>query len=90
MSLRAAAGPFFGEFGGRYMPESLIAAIDELTEVYESAKADPDFQEEFLALLRATAQPETSLRFSSDAGISIFNGLPSHMPIVSVSLTVLR
>ena len=28
MSLRAATGPFFGEFGGRFMPESLIAAID--------------------------------------------------------------
>src|SRR5690606_36108109 len=37
-----------------------------------------------------TAQPATSLRFSSEAGISIFNGLPSHMLIVSISLTVLR
>ena len=27
MSLRDQHGPFFGEFGGRYMPESLIAAI---------------------------------------------------------------
>ena len=43
MSLRAVNGPFFGEFGGRYMPESLIAAIYELTAVYEEAKADPAF-----------------------------------------------
>ena len=28
-SLREQRGPFFGEFGGRFMPESLIAAIDE-------------------------------------------------------------
>jgi tryptophan synthase beta chain len=41
MSFREASGPFFGEFGGRYMPESLIAAIDELTAEYEAAKADP-------------------------------------------------
>ncbi len=44
MSLRDAKGPFFGDFGGRYMPESLIAAIDELTAVYESAIADEAFR----------------------------------------------
>ena len=72
MSLRAAAGPFFGEFGGRFMPEPLIAAIDELTEVYESAKADPAFQEEFLALLRDYAGRPSALtevpRFAAHAG----------------------
>ena len=40
---RDEAGPFFGDFGGRYMPESLIAAIDELTDCYEGAIADPAF-----------------------------------------------
>ena len=44
MSLREAPGPLFGEFGGRYMPESLIAAIDELAAEYEAAKADPALQ----------------------------------------------
>ncbi|MFV0320468.1 MAG: tryptophan synthase subunit beta [Microbacterium sp.] len=72
MSLRDAAGPFFGEFGGRFMPESLIAAIDELTEVYESANADPAFQEEFLALLRDYAGRPSALtevpRFAEHAG----------------------
>ena len=29
-NLRNNAGPYFGEYGGRYMPESLIAAIDAL------------------------------------------------------------
>jgi tryptophan synthase beta subunit len=42
--LRDASGPFFGEYGGRFMPESLIAAIDELAAAYESAKVDPEFQ----------------------------------------------
>ena len=35
--LREQSGPFFGEFGGRFMPESLIAAIDELTLAYDEA-----------------------------------------------------
>ncbi len=34
---------YFGEFGGRYVPESLIPAVDELTQAYEEAKHDPDF-----------------------------------------------
>ena len=51
MSLRDVKGPFFGQYGGRYMPESLIAAIDELTAVYESAIVDPAFQAEFAELL---------------------------------------
>ncbi|MFG6401370.1 MULTISPECIES: tryptophan synthase subunit beta [unclassified Microbacterium] len=55
MSLRTETGPFFGEFGGRYMPESLIAAIDELTAVYESAMADESFLEELRALLHSYA-----------------------------------
>ena len=70
--LRDVAGPFFGEFGGRYMPESLIAAIDELTAVYESAKADPAFQEEFLGLLKDYAGRPSALtevpRFAEHAG----------------------
>ena len=34
----------FGEFGGRYVPETLVAALDQLNEEYEQAKADPEFQ----------------------------------------------
>ncbi|WP_413353499.1 tryptophan synthase subunit beta [Microbacterium sp. 1P06AB] len=72
MSLRAAAGPFFGEFGGRYMPESLIAAIDELTAVYEESKADPAFAAEFARLLNVYAGRPSALtevpRFAEHAG----------------------
>lgn len=42
-SLRGLPGPFFGDYGGRFMPESLIAAIDELAAAYEDAKADPAY-----------------------------------------------
>ena len=37
---------YFGEFGGRYVPESLIPAVEELTAAYEAAKNDPSFHEE--------------------------------------------
>ena len=33
----------FGPYGGRYVPESLIAALDELTSAWEEARQDPDF-----------------------------------------------
>ena len=42
--LASHEGPYFGQFGGRYVPEALITALDELERVYEEAKADPEFQ----------------------------------------------
>ena len=39
-------GPYFGEFGGRFVPESLIAALDELDNTYQEAKNDPSFIQE--------------------------------------------
>ena len=72
MSLRDVKGPFFGEFGGRYMPESLIAAIDELTAAYESAIVDPAFQAELTALLHDYAGRPSAFtevpRFAAHAG----------------------
>lgn len=72
MSLREAKGPFFGEFGGRYMPESLIAAIDELTAVYETAIVDPVFQAELTDLLHNYAGRPSAFtevpRFAEHAG----------------------
>ncbi|MEQ1735849.1 MAG: tryptophan synthase subunit beta [Rhodoglobus sp.] len=72
MSLRDASGPFYGEYGGRFMPESLIAAIDELAAAYESAKADPAFQAELAELHRTyTGRPSIITevpRFAEHAG----------------------
>jgi tryptophan synthase beta chain len=42
----------FGEFGGRYVPETLIPALDELDEAYDAARADASFQAELRDLLR--------------------------------------
>jgi tryptophan synthase beta chain len=45
-SLKAQNGPYFGEYGGRFVPESLIAALDELEQTYNQAKTDPSFLRE--------------------------------------------
>ena len=71
-NLRMQQGPYFGDFGGRYVPESLIAALDELAEAYELAKLDPTFTEE-LAHLHATYTGRPSIitevpRFAEHAG----------------------
>ncbi|WP_440311605.1 tryptophan synthase subunit beta [Leucobacter chromiireducens] len=71
-SLREQHGPFFGDFGGRFMPESLIAAIDELTAAYVEAQADPEFRAELVELLESYAgrpSPITEVpRFAAHAG----------------------
>jgi len=41
----------FGPYGGRYVPEALIAALDELAAAYDKAKTDESFQAEFRRLL---------------------------------------
>lgn len=37
---------YFGPYGGRYVPETLMPALEELTEAYEKVKNDPEFQRE--------------------------------------------
>ncbi|PPG33812.1 tryptophan synthase subunit beta [Pseudoclavibacter sp. RFBG4] len=51
-SLRNASGPYYGEFGGRFVPESLMAALDELSSAWEAAKADDEFWAELSRLHR--------------------------------------
>jgi len=56
--LRDEQGPYFGEFGGRFVPESLIAALDELSLAYDACKVDPAFQAELADLHRTyTGRP---------------------------------
>ena len=42
---------YFGNFGGRWMPEALVAALDELTAAWHDAMADPEFTGAFQAIL---------------------------------------
>jgi tryptophan synthase beta chain len=46
---------YFGPYGGRFMPEALMAALDELAAEYDKAKVDPEFQAEFHRLLNEYA-----------------------------------
>ncbi|CAN5318852.1 tryptophan synthase subunit beta [soil metagenome] len=66
---------WFGDFGGRFMPEALVAALDELTEAWHGAMADPSFRAEFDAILREYANVPSPLyyaeRLSRQAGVRI-------------------
>src|SRR5262245_1558290 len=43
---------YFGAYGGRFVPETLVAPIEELTRGYLGARADPSFGEELSGLLQ--------------------------------------
>jgi tryptophan synthase beta chain len=65
----------FGPYGGRYVPEALIAALDQLTEVYAEARADPAFRAELDQLLKEYAGRPSRLyeatRFSEAVGARV-------------------
>ena len=54
----------FGAYGGRYVPETLMAALEELEQAYADAQADPSFQAELDDLLHNFAGRETPLYFA--------------------------
>ncbi|MEA2510245.1 MAG: tryptophan synthase beta chain [Actinomycetota bacterium] len=62
----------FGEFGGRFVPEALMAALNELERQWESARGEPDFVSELNDLRRTVVGRPTPLyearRFSERAG----------------------
>jgi tryptophan synthase beta chain len=70
--LSQQVGPYFGDFGGRFVPESLIGALDELEQTYQHAKTDPAFIAE-LANLHKTYTGRPSIiteapRFAASIG----------------------
>ena len=71
-NLRDQSGPYFGQYGGRFVPESLIAALDELDQTYQDAKQDPTFAAELDELHRTyTGRPSIITevkRFAAHAG----------------------
>ena len=54
----------FGPFGGRYVPETLIPALDELDAAFDSAQNDPSFRAELDGLLREYVGRPTALGFA--------------------------
>ena len=55
----------FGEFGGSFVPETLMYALEELIAAYEDARKDPVFQHEFESLLSEYVGRPTPLTFAS-------------------------
>jgi tryptophan synthase beta chain len=62
----------FGEYGGRYVPEALMAALDQLSDEFAAAQADPNFRAELSGLLGSyTGRPSPITevpRFAAHAG----------------------
>ena len=55
---------YFGFYGGRFVPETLLPALIELEKMYADAKTDPTFQREFVAMLREYAGRPTPMTFA--------------------------
>ena len=66
----------FGAYGGRYVPETLIPALEELDRAYAAARADPAFQTEVARLLETYVGRPSPLsdapRFSELVGTSVW------------------
>jgi tryptophan synthase beta chain len=66
----------FGAYGGRFVPETLITAVDELTRVYDAARVDPAFWDELNALWRDFVGRPTPLyhaeRLSAACGADVW------------------
>src|SRR5579863_2924283 len=54
----------FGPYGGRYVPETLVAPLEELEHAYAEARKDPSFQKELDGLLKNFAGRPTPLQFA--------------------------
>ena len=55
---------YWGEFGGRFVPETLMSPLEELTNAYFSVRDDADFQAEFLNLLQDFSGRPTPLFYA--------------------------
>ena len=56
---------YFGPFGGQYVPETLVPALDELEDAYLKSTTDPTFDAELLPLLRDYVGRPSALYFAS-------------------------
>ncbi|GGA87894.1 tryptophan synthase beta chain [Staphylococcus muscae] len=65
IQLHADEQGFFGRYGGRYVPETLMPAILELKEAYEAAKADETFQAEYYRYLKEYVGRESPLTYAA-------------------------
>ncbi|EOB1204065.1 tryptophan synthase subunit beta [Photobacterium damselae] len=53
--------PYFGEFGGQYVPQILVPALDQLEQAFIDAQQDSEFSQQFIELLKEYAGRPTAL-----------------------------
>ena len=67
---------YFGSYGGRFVPETLVAPVEELTTAYFEARRDPRFVDELMELLRTYVGRPTPLyearRVTAGTGVRVF------------------
>jgi tryptophan synthase beta chain len=75
LSAERAVGGRFGPYGGRYVPETLVAALDDLTALYDAARVDAAFWAELDALLAEFVGRPSPIsvapRFSAEVGAPV-------------------
>lgn len=64
---------YFGEYGGRFVPETLVPVLDELVTAYEGIKSDPEYWAEFDSLCKNYAGRPTAL-FFAEGLTRLYNG----------------
>ena len=69
----------FGIYGGKYVPETLMAALSELEENYHRIKKDISFQEEFRNLLREYVGRPTPLQYAKRFSEYLGNGIKVYL-----------
>jgi len=76
MTAAGRASDRYGPFGGRYVPETLVPALEELDHAFDSAMADPQFRRDLDAMLAEYVGRPTPLTFaprlSAEAGARIY------------------
>ena len=57
---------YFGEFGGSFIPEILVATFEELVQAYEDARSDPSFWSQFVSLMGSYSCRPTPLTYAEN------------------------
>jgi tryptophan synthase beta chain len=71
MRISYPVGGRFGKYGGKYIPETLVPAVEELESAYEKYKKDPEFQDQLSYYLTSYAGRPTPLYFAKNLSESI-------------------
>lgn len=72
--MKSTLSPYFGEFGGQFVPEILLPALEQLEQAFVDAQEDPEFQAEFRGLLKNYLGRPTPLSLCRNLPLTSPNG----------------